>query len=83
MTVTIDLHPEIEAGLAALAAEQGVSLVQYVRRLLEEQVPGRGETALSPGQRAAIWRESVKGLPHTTPLSDEAISRESIYDARG
>jgi hypothetical protein len=83
MTVTIDLRPEIEAGLAALAAEQGVSLAQYVRRLLEEQVPGHGETELSPGQRAAIWRESVKGLPHTTPLSDEAISRESIYDARG
>ena len=83
MTVTIDLRPEIEAGLAVLAAEHGESLTQYVRRLLEEQVPGRGETALSPGQRAALWRESVKGLPHTAPLSDEAISRESIYDARG
>jgi hypothetical protein len=83
MTVTIDLRPEIEARLALLAAEQGVSLTQYVRRLLEEQVPGRGEAMLSPGQRAALWRDSVKGLPHTAPLSDEAISRDSIYDARG
>jgi len=39
MTVTIDLRPEIEAGLAVLAAEQGISLTQYVSRLLEEQVP--------------------------------------------
>ncbi len=83
MTVTIDLRPEIEAGLAVLAAEQGVSLAQYVRRLLEEQVPGHGQAALSPAQRASAWRESVKGLPRTPPLSDEAISRERIYDARG
>jgi hypothetical protein len=82
MTVTIDLRPEIEAGLAVLAAEQGVSLAQYVRRLLEEQVPGHDQAALSPAERASIWRESVKGLPRTPPLSDEAISRESIYDAR-
>ena len=81
MTVTIDLRPEIEAGLAVLAAEQGMSLAQYVRRLLEEQVPG--QTTLSPAERATTWRESVKGLPVTPPLSDQAISRESIYDSRG
>lgn len=83
MTVTIELRPEIEAGLATLAAEHGVSLAQYVRRLLEEQVPGQGQAILSPADRETAWRESVRGLPHTTPLSDEAISRESIYDARG
>jgi hypothetical protein len=80
MAVTIELRPEIEAGLATLAAEQGVSLTQYVRRLLEEQVPG--QTALSPAERANLWRESVRDLPRTEPLSDEAISRDSIYDAR-
>lgn len=83
MTVTIDLRPEIEAGLATLAAEQGVSLAQYLRRLLEEQVPGHDQASLSPAERATLWRESVKGLPRTTPLSDEAISRESIYNTRG
>ncbi len=83
MTVTIELRPEIEANLSALAAKQGVSVEQYVRRLVEEQIPGHGQMVLSPAERAAAWRESVKGLPHTPPLSDEAISRESIYDARG
>jgi len=39
--------------------------------------------ALSPAERATFWRESVEGLPDTAPLSDEAISRESIYSARG
>jgi hypothetical protein len=83
MTVTIELRPDIEARLADLAAKQGVSLAQYVRRLLEERVPGRPSSPLSPAERAAAWRESVTGLPHTAPLSDEAVSRESIYDARG
>jgi hypothetical protein len=81
MTVTIELRPEVEASLASLAAEQGISLTQYVRRLLEEQIP-RQET-LSLAERANLWRESVKGLPRTSPLSDDAISRDSIYDARG
>jgi hypothetical protein len=83
MTVKIDLRPEIEAGLAILAAEHGMSLAQYVNLLLENQVPGNRHEVLSPIERAAAWRESVRGLPHTAPLSDEAISRESIYDARG
>jgi hypothetical protein len=83
MPVTIDLRPELEAGLTALAAEQGVSLDQHVRRILEEKLPGRGPAALSPAERAALWRESVKGLPRTPPLSDEAISRDSIYDLHG
>jgi len=83
MTVTIELSPEIEAGLAALAAAHGLPLQDYVLHLLEEQVPLRAGAALSAGERAAAWRESVKGLPHTPPLSDEAIGRESIYDARG
>jgi sRNA-binding protein len=41
------------------------------------------DESLSPAERGAAWRESAKKLPHTPPLSDEAISRESIYDARG
>jgi hypothetical protein len=81
MTVTIELRPEVEASLSSLAAEQGISLTQYVRRLLEEQIPG--QVTLSPAERANLWRESVKGLPRTSPLSDDAISRDSIYDARG
>lgn len=83
MTLMIELDPGIEAGLALLAADQGMSLPQYVRRLLEDSVPGRGRTALSPAQRAELWRELAKGLPRTRPLSDEAISRESIYDTSG
>jgi hypothetical protein len=47
-----------------------------------EKVPAREAATLSPVERARLWRESAKGLPHTPPLSDEAVSRESIYDVR-
>jgi hypothetical protein len=83
MTITIELPPEIEASLAALAAEQGISLSDYLQHLLEERVPARSAALLSPEERVRVWRESAKGVPHTPPLSDEAVSRESFYDARG
>jgi hypothetical protein len=83
MTVTIDLSPETEAGLAALAIAHGLSLPQYLRQLLEEQALSRAAVTMSPAERAAAWRRSVEGLPILPPLSDEAISRANIYDARG
>lgn len=81
MTILVDLRPDIEAALASLAAAQGITLEQYVSHLLEGQVTRPGP--LSPIERAALWRAGVQGLPPTPPLSDEAISRESIYDTRG
>ena len=81
MTVTIELPPEIESSLVAQAEARGLPLAQYVEYLLREQVPIHA-AALTPAERAAAWRESVKGLPNTPPLSDEAISRESIYGDR-
>ena len=83
MSVTIDLPPDVEARLAAQAAEVGVPLVQHLRRLLEEHAGASNPTRKTPAERAKHWRESVAGLPDTKPLSDEAISRESIYAERG
>jgi hypothetical protein len=83
MTIKIELPPEIEASLAVLAAEHGMALPDYLQHLLEEQVPARKSAALSPGDRARMWRETAKGMPHTPPLSDEAVRRESFYDTRG
>ena len=83
MSVKVELPPEVEAHLAAQAAAEGISLPEYLRHLLEEQASADTGGTLSPAERAASWRKSVKGLPVTPPLSDEAISRESIYNARG
>jgi hypothetical protein len=83
MIVTIEVPPDIEADLVAQAEAQGLNLRQYVERVLREQIPAREGSALSPAERAEAWRQSSRGLPHTPPLSDESISRESIYRHRG
>ena len=82
MTIKIELPPEIEASLSAQAAAQGVSLQEYLRRMLEEQVPSTRKP-ITLAERAALWRQSTAGLPGTTPLSDAAVSRENLYDTRG
>ena len=82
MTVIIELTPEVETGLAALAKAEGLDLPQYVQKVLIERIaPPVSE--LSPRERVAIWRSSVLDAPLSPPLSDEAISRESIYGERG
>ena len=84
MSVTIDLPPEIEASLAAQAAARGVPLAEHLCHLLAEQAGAakpKGARKM-PEERAKLWRD-VSGLPDTEPLSDEAISRESIYAERG
>jgi len=82
MTITIELPPEIEANLLQRAAAEGLSLQDYLRRLLEQQIPSSAD-AITPSERAELWRQSTVGLPHTPPLSDEAIAREGMYGARG
>jgi hypothetical protein len=79
VSMKIELPREIEAGLAVRAAAEGISLPEYVARLLLEQIAPDTTGTLSPAERAAAWREAATGLPRTPPLSDEAISRESIY----
>jgi hypothetical protein len=81
MTVTIELSPELEASLGAIAAARGVELPEYVQRVLEEQVPVHTEN-LSPAERAAAWPASTKGLALRPPLSDAAIFWRSASSRR-
>ncbi|MGB6691417.1 MAG: hypothetical protein WBE76_26580 [Terracidiphilus sp.] len=82
MTLTIHIPPEIEAGLISQARAQGLEVPQYVELVLRDQVQFGTKVGLSPAEREREWRESIKSLPQTPPLSDEAISRESIYSDR-
>ena len=82
MTVTIELSPEVEAGLSALASAQDVAVSEYLQHLIEERVPSHSNRQWSVADRIAMW-EDVKDLPVTPLLSDEAISREAMYGPRG
>jgi len=77
MTLTIDLKPEVEAGLAAQARAKGVSVAEYVRWLLEQFAQSGSQ--MTGEQRVNALHEWAKGFPQVAPLSDEAISRESLY----
>jgi hypothetical protein len=83
MNVTIELSPQTEASLSALAAARGLTVQIYLKHLLEEQIEMHRTMPMSPAERGAAWRESAKKFPHTPPLSDEAISRENLYAERG
>jgi sRNA-binding protein len=48
-----------------------------------ELAEANGKKAQDEDERTQLWRESAKGVPHTPPLSDAAVSRESFYDAQG
>jgi hypothetical protein len=78
MTLTINLKPEVEAGLAAQARAKGVSVAEYVRSLLEQFA--QPEPQMTGEQRVHALHEWAKEFPQVAPLSDEAISRESLYN---
>jgi hypothetical protein len=79
--MTITLRPDLEEELAARALAVGLSTEEFVNRELERLVTDPlPESELTPEERVRLWREFVTeysvGGP---PLSDYAVSRESIY----
>ena len=91
MTVTIELPADVEAGLLAQAQAQGLDVSDYVRNLVREQVAARAAISDHPAhdlppeewvRRFEAWTRSHAGDPLPV-LSDDAISRESIYRERG
>jgi hypothetical protein len=84
MAMTIELKPDQERILQdALRQGRFQSLEQALDEALHAIVV-TGASALSPVERAAAYRAWAESHPRTTPaLSDDAISRETIYSNRG
>jgi hypothetical protein len=82
--MTVTLKPDLEEELAARAKAQGMTTEEFVNRVLESLMAQEKPAAeLSGEERARIlleWTEThaVSG----PPLSDYAVSRESIYKER-
>jgi hypothetical protein len=68
--------------LLARAEAQGLPVPRYVGRLRQRNAENANR-GLSPTERIRILREWAQSHPITPLLSDEAISRESIYGTRG
>jgi hypothetical protein len=86
MTVTLDLKPEVEEKIAAEARARGMSVEDYILRVLEKETTN-GEASFALTATPEEWKKAFLewvniDRPAHPPLSDEAISRESIYRER-
>ncbi len=86
MTLTIDLPPALEERLRQESAREGLAAEEFARKVIEERllpVAAHGDAGVNE-ERLRSYREWVGShAGHSAPpLSDEAISRESIYGER-
>jgi hypothetical protein len=82
MTVTLKFKPEVEAGLLAHAQANGMSVEEYVLSVVEGTVLPAVKNRLSPEERAAAFEAWPARHRPTPPLSDDAVSREAMYEGR-
>jgi hypothetical protein len=92
MTLTIEVTGKLEAALKAQADEQGLPADRIARHVLASALtPGaEGDDDALPARNWPSGKEKahafelwVKGHRDTPPLSDEALSRASMYPDRG
>lgn len=86
MTVMLELSPEQQAALTAQAQTRGLSLQQWLLELAGQVAPPGSIAHLqttNPKEWARQFHAWAESHDRTTPLlSDEAISRDSIYPDR-
>ncbi|HBB95167.1 MAG TPA: hypothetical protein DC054_07230 [Blastocatellia bacterium] len=86
MTVTLDLNPEIEERLKQKASEKGLSVEAFIETVISGNVGRHAEKSFAETATPEEWKKALKDwIRHFPPhpvLSDEAISRESIYRER-
>ena len=78
MTITLELTPEIEAGLSAQAQARGLSLQAYLEHVLHERSSAIGTLQGEAKEKARAFEAWARSHPHTPPLSDDSIRRENL-----
>ena len=81
----LKVDPEVASKIQARARERGVSVDVYLRELIDQEgAESERSNGLSSQERVRLLREWASGHSTNTPLlSDDEISRESIYQERG
>jgi hypothetical protein len=86
--MTLNLTPDIEARLAALAQSRGLSIESFLTCVVgtEEEnfaLPLSSPAhRLSPEQWSAQFEEWADSFPEAPPIPDAALSRENLYPDR-
>jgi hypothetical protein len=75
--VKLELQPEVQAGLVAEADARGLSLEAYILQVIQDHA------VTAPALSTEAWESEFDGwlssFPDVPILSDEAISRDSMY----
>ena len=83
MAVMLNFDPEIEESLMTLAQARGVSLSDYIQEIAAREAARLPvKTSITGEEKAKAFLEWAESFPDTPPLSDEAISRASMYPDR-
>jgi len=93
--MTVTLKPDLEEELAARARAEGLTTEEFVNRELEKLVSTENRATerndstekekpfhQTPEEWVRALDDFIKNFPQHQVLSDEAISRESIYRER-
>ncbi len=83
MGINIELRPDLEVRLTEEASAQGMTVSSYLETVLDKNAAEAqsSQSALTAEEWSRELRQWAKEFPGQTPLlSDNAISRESIYD---
>jgi hypothetical protein len=85
MNLTIELSDEKAAALRAQAEARGLTVERWIEQIAEQQAEAQPASIAhlqktNPKEWARRFHEWAESHDRTTPLlSDEAVSRESIY----
>ena len=72
-----DIKPETAAKIAAQAKTRGLSIDEYLRTLLPDELDRATAANLAPAEKARRWREWIRNHSVKNVVADD--SRESIY----
>jgi hypothetical protein len=82
VTVPVSLSPEEQSALLARAQAEGVSVDSLLRKAVLQVIaapPAPADEQLPGEQWEREFEDWLDDLPDVPSLSDEAISRETIY----
>jgi hypothetical protein len=79
--MSLNLNPDTEARLIALAQSSGVSVEDFLLHVVEEKT-GSKARQLSPEQWVNQFEEWADSFPEAAAIPDEALSRENLYPDR-
>jgi hypothetical protein len=74
MTVTLNLNPEVEKGLAARARERGVSLDDYLQEIVTR------EAGISPPSTSSTQPKNLSDLLLNSPFAGADLDLERSRD---